>query len=633
MKVKETMRIGGVELKNRFVLAPLKTALNNPGGRVTAEAEAFYRRIAHGGTALLILEPAAVSPQGVEHPKQLRMHADEHIKELEKLIQSVHKGGSLAAIHLNHAGRAANPKVIGGSPLAPSVMTCPTTGAEATELSDGQIKQIIEDFGLAARRATIAGVDFIELQCGHGYLISQFYSLRTNRRNDKWGEPGKFVNEVLDRVMDAAGSTPVIARISGKEFVEGGLGPDNQSGLFALLGQKGVSALHVGFGNSCDSPAWYFGHMALPEEPQYEILREIRSLISIPVIAAGRMGYPERIEKVMDEGMADCIALGRPLIADPDFPNKMMKGQTDSILLCGSCLQACLRKVRSADPIACMANPWVTASPSQPTKYPKRVMVVGAGPAGIAAAVAASQRGHKVSVYEERDFIGGQFAFAVRPKGKTTMSRVLKGMQDRLKQSNVAVHMTQRVTAEFVLRESPDLLILATGARQKIPEIEKIETQYLMTAFDFFEQTKTVKGNRVLVLGAGMVGMEVAEMLLSMGKEVVACRRSDVIGSDMDPITRNLMMKRIADHPKLTLMPSTRLIAFTPKGVRATHKEKEVMLDPFNTVIVCSGMVPEDALTEALKEFKGERRIIGDAAAPATIEAAFEQGLAVGNGI
>gem|GEM_PF-4114864 len=345
------------------------------------------------------------------------------------------------------------------------------------------------------------------------------------------------------------------------------------------------------------------------------------------------MGYPERIEKVMNEGMADCIALGRPLIADPDFPNKMLHGEPDSILLCGACLQACLKKVRSATPIECMANPWVTASPPGPATPPKRVMIVGAGPAGMAAAVTASARGHKVSLFEQRDFTGGQFAFAVKAEGKTTMSRVLKGMIGRLQQSNVSIHLKQKVTADFVMRESPDVLILATGARQSVPEIEGIEAQYVMTAFEFYEKNKKVKGDRILVLGAGMVGMEVAETLLSEGKEVVACRRSDAIAIDMDPITRNLMLKRIADHPRLKLMPSTKLLDFTPQGVKVIYKGEEIILDPFDTVIICSGMEPDNALAEALKEFRGEKRLIGDAAEPANIEAAFVQGVTAGSEI
>ncbi len=633
MPVQGSFSLGGVKLGNRFVLAPVKTALNNPGGKATQEAEAFYRRIAEGGTSLLILEPSAISPEGVEHPKQLRIHKDEHVQELEKLIQAIHEGGALAAVHLNHAGRAANPKVIGGSPLAPSVMMCPTTGAEAMELSHDQIVGIIGDFEAATRRALKAGADFIELQCGHGYLISQFFSSRTNKRSDPWGDNGKFVDEVLGRVMEAAGSTPVIARISGKEFVDGGLDPENQAGLFKLFERKGVSALHVGFGNSCDNPAWYFGHMALPEEPQNMILKKIRSMISLPVIVAGRMGYPERIEKVMEEGLADCIALARPLIADPDFPKKMISGQGDSILLCGACLQTCLKNVKSGAPIACMANPWVTTPTPQPTKKPKRVMVVGSGPAGIAAAAHASERGHEVSLYEQREFLGGQFALAVRPIGKTTMSRVLKGMLDRLARSKVSVHKDLKATPELVEKENPDVLIMATGSRQKIPDIEGIESQYLMTSYEFFEKTKEIQGEKVLVIGAGMVGMEVAEMLLSEGKEVVACRRSDVIGADMDPISKKLMMKRVADNPKLTLMPTTKLIAFTPEGVRAIHKEKDVLLGPFGTTIICSGMESENSLAKALQNFKGAIHVIGDAAEPANIEAAYTQGISIGNRI
>jgi 2,4-dienoyl-CoA reductase-like NADH-dependent reductase (Old Yellow Enzyme family) len=247
MKCQESISLGPVELKNRFVLAPMKTALNNPGGCVTFESESFYRRLTQGGTALLILEPASVSIEGVEHHKQLRIHDDNHIKELKKLVHAIHEEGAAAAIHLNHAGRAANPKAISSAPLAPSAMTCPATGIEAMELSSAQIVRIIDDFGLAAERAAAAGADLIELQAGHGYLLSQFYSKRTNKRDDQWGNSNKFVNEVLDSVMNAAGPVPVIVRVSGKEFVEEGLDPENQRELFALLEQQGVSALHVGF--------------------------------------------------------------------------------------------------------------------------------------------------------------------------------------------------------------------------------------------------------------------------------------------------------------------------------------------------------------------------------------------------
>ncbi len=633
MNVGDGFQLNQLLLKNRFVMAPLKTALNQPGGKVTEEAEAFYERIGLGGTALIVLEPAAVSPNGVEHPKQLRIHDDEHVEELRKLVDAAHRGGSLAAIHLNHAGRAANPKVIGGSPLAPSAMVCPTTGAEARALTAEEIERIIEDFGSAARRAVEAGADVIELQCGHGYLVSQFLSQRTNGRPDRWGEGLVFAGEVLDRVIAGAGTVPIIVRISGKEFVEGGLDPENQAEFLATLEGRGVTALHVGFGNSCDNPAWYFGHMALPEQPQIDCLRALRSKTTLPMIVAGRMGYPDRIREVLGSGLVDLIGLARPLVADPDFPNKMMRGDEDSILLCGACLQACLGKVKSGAPIECMANPWVTVEVGQSTDSPKTVMVVGSGPAGIAAAITASQRGHKVTLYEQKESLGGQFAFAVQPKSKNTMSRMLEAMLGRLRRSEVVVHQGTTVSPELITRETPDVVIVATGAHQRRPEIDGLSRQEVITSFEFFENSDGIKGNRILILGAGMVGLEVAEMLLAQGKIVVACRRSDTIGADMDPISRKMMLHRIGDHPNLTLMPGTTLTAFTNREVEAIRDGESLVMESFDTVILCSGMEPETALADHLQDFPGEVVIIGDADTPSNIDHAFSQGVAAGNRI
>lgn len=631
MNVGDRFQLDRLSLKNRFVMAPLKTALNQPGGKVTEEAKGFYERIGRGGTALIVLEPAAVSPDGVEHPKQLQIHDDGYVEDLKRIVDAAHRGGSLVAIHLNHAGRAANPKVIGGPPVAPSAMACPTTGTEAKALSAEKIEQIIEDFGSAARRAVDAGADVIELQCGHGYLVSQFLSERTNRREDRWGDRTLFVSGVLDQVLEKASLVPVIVRISGKEFVEGGLDPENQAGFLTSLEGLGVTALHVGFGNSCDNPAWYFGHMALPEQPQIECLRSLRAKTSLPVIVAGRMGYPDRIRELLGGELADLIGLARPLIADPDFPNKMMRGDEDSILLCGACLQACLGKVKSGVAIACMANPWVTTPVLQSTDLPKTVMVVGSGPAGIAAAITAAKRGHHVSLYEQKDTLGGQFAFAVQPESKNTMSRMLEGMVGRLWRSDVIVETGTRVFRDLVIREVPDVVVVATGALQSRPEIENLSSQHVITSFEFFENSGRVRGDRILVLGAGMVGLEVAEMLLAQGKTVVACRRSEIIGADMDPISRKMMLNKIGDHPDLTLMPGTTLKVFTNRGVEAVRDGNRVEMAPFDTVILCSGMAPETSLIDELEDYPGEIITIGDADVPSNIDHAFGQGVALGN--
>ncbi len=625
--------IGGKTLANRFVLAPIKTALNEPGGRTTAAAMRFYRRIAEGGTALLILEPAAIASSGIEHPKQLRLFQDEHISGIRSLVDAVHEQGARVAVHLNHAGRAANPSVVGHPPVAPVATECPATGAVATALREEQIRELIDDFGSAAMRAAAAGADFIELQMGHGYLVHQFMSPRTNQRTDRWADPELFARGVLASVLAGAGSTPVVVRISGNEFVEGGLDPANQVWLLDLLAAEGVAAVHIGFGNSCDNPAWYFGHMALPEQPQIDAFEAIRRHTSLPLIGTGRLGDPSRLKAVLERELIDAVGLARPLLADPDFPRKWIAGDHERILQCGACLQACLAHVRSAQPIACMANPWVTAPEEAPVMHTKRVMIVGAGPAGIGAAITAADRGHDVVLYEQHDYLGGQFAFAIRPSGKSSMARVLKGMLSRLDQSHVRVRLSKRVTREEVERESPDVLIVATGARQPIPEIQGLGSQHVITSYEFFEGEKSIEGDRVLIVGAGMVGVEVAEMAAAMGKNVVACRRSNVIGADMDPISRKLTMKRIQADGHIQLLPSTQLQTFTSDGVEALVDGKPTRMEAFDTVIVCSGTEPEASLVTEANGLAPDIRVIGDAAEPANIETAFAQGIAAGREI
>jgi len=630
MKAGDEFQLQGLRLKNRFVMAPLKTALNHPGGRVSADAEKFYERIALGGTALMILEPAAVSPSGVEHPKQLRIHDEEHVGELRRLVDAAHRGGAVAVIHLNHAGRAANPKVIGGSPLAPSPMKCPTTGANAAALSGEEIEKIVSDFGEAADRAVRAGADALEIQCGHGYLLGQFFSPRTNHREDRWVAGGVFAVEVLKKVMENSRGLPIIARISGSEFVEGGLDPENQQDLLTVFERLRIAALHVGFGNSCDNPAWYFGHMALPEAPQIEVLRKIRASTELPLIFTGRMGDPDRIREVLGASLADLIGLARPLVADPEFPEKMIAGNEDRIMPCGACLQACLSRVRSAQPIACMLNPWQDEESATPGNR-KRVLVAGGGPAGIAAAVTAARRGHAVRLFEQRKRLGGQFVFAVAPESKSGMSRMLKGMLRRIEHSEVEVHKGVLVTSGLIRDENPDVVIVATGARQRRPDIEGLESRHVITSFEFFEDPGKIRGDRILVLGAGMVGLEVSEMLLAQGKTVVACRRSESIGADMDPISRKMLLHRIGEHPNLRLMPGTTLVAFRDDGVEAIHNGEAVVLEPFDTVVLCSGMEPENTLVEALEGFEGEIIVVGDAGEPSSIEHAFREGVAAGS--
>jgi len=623
--------LGTLSLPHRLLVAPLKTARCAPGGEVTDDLLAFYRQLARGGAAMVITEPCAVLPSGREHPRQLAIHEDRHVAGLARVVETLHRGGALACCHLNHAGRAANPKA-GGVPLAPSPASCPTTGQEARALTEQEIREIVAAFREGARRAREAGYDAIEVQLGHGYLVAQFLSPRTNRRDDAWGgDVGRrlrFAREVLAAVREGAGALPVIARVSASEMVEGGLRPADLAPLLALLEELGVAAVHAGMGNACEAPPWYYGHMALPEAPQDEAIAGIAGRTRLPVIAAGRMGDPDRIERLL-AGPIEAVALGRAMLADPEFPRKMLEGKADEIVACGGCLAGCLAEVKAGRPLGCIVNPRVgRPDPLPPAERAKKVLVAGGGPAGIAAALFLAERGHRVILCEEGKELGGQFALAWRAPGKERMRRPLAGLVAALRRSPVEVRLETRVTPELAVELAVDEVIVATGARPVLPPVPGLAEAGAITGVEYFARRPALHG-RVLVLGGGMIGMEAAETIAEDGAEVLVVELLDEIARDMEPITRKLMLGRIARLP-IEVRTGTRLVRVEDDGVLLEGSEgKEERLPPFDAIVVAVGTRPRAELAEELERRGIPHRVIGDAAQPARVLEATRSALAV----
>ena len=252
----EAFELGGLSLANRFVFPPIKTAYGTPDGHVTDRHLTYYRQITKNGPGLLILEPVAVTADGKEHPKQLCIHLPESAYHIKKIVDVIHAQNRLACLHLNHAGAAANPKATGGKPKAPSVITCPTSGQEAESLTETEIKSIVKGYRSAAEKAAGAEFDAIEIQGGHGYLVSQFLNRKINKRTDRYGEkPLLFAEEVLMAVTKGAPGIPCILRISGSEMSpEFGISPEDLAPLLKLAEERGCCTIHVGMGSSCFSP-------------------------------------------------------------------------------------------------------------------------------------------------------------------------------------------------------------------------------------------------------------------------------------------------------------------------------------------------------------------------------------------
>ncbi len=614
-KLFERYRSGQLTLANRFVFPPIKTAYGGPDGKVTPRQLAFYRRISKNGPGIVVLEPVAVTADGREHPKQLCVHLPDSAGELKKIVEAIHGENRLACLHLNHAGAAANPMVIGGPAKAPSPVACPSKEQSARALSSEEIERILEGYRSAAEKAVRAGFDLIEIQAGHGYLISQFLNGLVNKRGDRYGrERLAFAEEALAAVREGAPDIPFMVRISGDEMsAEFGIARSDLSPFLGLAESKGAWAVHVGMGSSCFSPPWYFHHASLPEQPQLDALSWVRRQCALPVIAAGRMGRIEKVNRVLEKDLADLIALGRPLLADPDLIEKWRRKDYDGVRACGYCLQGCLHRMKNKQPLGCNLNPEIGLPELTPTAAPKKVLVAGGGPAGLSAAACLARKGHRVILAEKSDRLGGQFELAWKAPGKESMRMGLEQLKREAETKAESVLTNTPADVALMEKVKPDLLVWAVGAVPFIPRIEGLETQNAMTAVDFFNDGKKIAGPRVLIVGAGRTGLEIAEALGKSQLQVTATKRTDPVGSMMEAITRKLILMRLDRMENVKLVPRTTILAFSRDGVAVETDGEKRNLEPFQTVILASGMRPASGPSDEIKDMVAEVVAIGDA--------------------
>ncbi|MGB6064649.1 MAG: FAD-dependent oxidoreductase [Desulfomonilaceae bacterium] len=630
----QSITLGRLNLVNRAVFPPIKTGYGGADGAVTQRQLIFYRQIAANGPGLVILEPVSVSLEGKEHPKQLCVHLPQSAAELARIVEVVHGEDRLVCLHLNHAGAAANPKAAGTKPKAPSSVTCPASGQVYEPLTEQEIKIIIAAYGSAAEKAKAAGFDMIEVQAGHGYLVSQFLNRKINKRPDRYGEDRTlFGRQVWSVVREGAPDIPCILRISGNEMSPDlGLDQEDLRPILEAAHEAGIAAIHVGMGNACFSPPWYFHHMSLQEKPQITALSWVRQQTILPIIVAGRMGEAERIKNILDAGLADLVALGRPLIADPDLLEKRRKGADEDVRHCGYCLQGCLQRVKSGEGLGCNINPLIGQPELEPAPHALKVLVAGGGPAGMCAALYLAGRGHCVTLVEQADCLGGQFCLAWRTPGKATMKRTLDSLERAVTASGASIILGRTVDLNLVKEIRPDLLVWSVGASPNVPEIPGLDTQWGITAVEFLNGAKNVRGPRILVIGAGRVGVEIAELLGQEGYEVVATKRTDSIGSHMETITRNLALKRIGNMPNVTFMPRTVVKEFRTDAVEVEEDGVRAFLEPFQTVVVSTGLLSAQGPAEEIRKEVSKVEIIGDALEVQDIYSATQAGYRVALG-
>jgi 2,4-dienoyl-CoA reductase (NADPH2) len=649
--------INKTKVKNRIVM-PAMGLLYTDDYSFNDRYRAFYRARAHGGVGLMIVGPLAVDLVGSARFMP-GIHQDSHVGPLKEFVDELHKTTDVTVgTQLFHMGRDAFGAVTGIQPIAPSAIQSHLTRETPREMTKDDIETVKEAFAQGARRAKEAGFDYIESVACTGYLISQFLSPITNRRTDEYGgsleNRMRFGVEVIRKIRETVGPDQAIGiRISGEDFVEGGNTNKEAATFAAALEAAGADAINVTGGwhetyipqLTSNVPPGVFVHLA----------RGIKEKVNVPVFASNRLGDPYLAEKVLRAGSADMVCWARPLIADPELPNKAKEGRLDEITWCISCNEGCFDSVFSASPITCVLNPAAGREEEAvvtPAAKKKRVFVAGGGPAGMELALTAARRGHDVTLFEKEERLGGQINLAKAPPGKAELDRIIESMRNRMTHFGVTIRTGTPLSEKMVKDQRPDFLVVATGARPIEISVPGIDKPHVVAAWDVLKGNVADIGRRVVVVGGSATGCETAHLIASMGvpdpetftflmfhnaedteravgllhkagREVTIIDMVDRMADNVGRSARWSLMKALK-LMGVALMPKTKLSEITDDAVIVeTSKGKQTI--PADTVVIAVGAKSVNELS-SVRADGVEVVSIGDAKAPRKIMDAVREG-------
>jgi 2,4-dienoyl-CoA reductase-like NADH-dependent reductase (Old Yellow Enzyme family)/thioredoxin reductase len=581
---------------------------------------------------LIIVEITAVSPEGRVDSRQVSIYSDQFIPGLKRLIDRCHSHGAKIAVQLHHAGRQTIPEVIGGQPVAPSPIPCRVLGVMPRELTIGEVEELVEAYGRAAKRAREVGFDAVEVHGAHGYLVCQFLSAYSNKRTDKYGgsleNRCRFPQEILACIKEMAGADyPLLFRISVQEYVPGGLTLEETRVIARKMQDAGAHCIDVSAGNyetgqMTIQPGW------LPRGCLVSLAEAIKKEVTVPVSVAGRINDPVLANQIIGQGKTDFVSLGRPLLADPELPKKAMEGRLDDLRMCTACCHCTDWVMGNARSITCAVNATVgreEATLLKPAQKPKNVLVIGAGPGGMEAARVAGLRGHKVTLLDKEQKLGGQLNLAAIPPGKEELGNITKFYAVQLPKLGVAVKLGQEARVETVAKMKPDVVVVATGSSTVLPEIAGADLPNVSLARDVISGKKKV-GQKVMVVGGGRVGCETADLLANQGREVTLVRMTGrgPLAGDMGMFTSTMLLAKLRRDGVVT-KPDSCLERITSEGVIVAKEGQSKLLEA-DSVVLSPAPVPDNTLAEQLRDVVPEMHVIGDATKPRGIFEAIHEG-------
>lgn len=627
------LQIRNLCIPNRTVMPPMSTQLGTPSGEVSDAQIAFYQARAAGGTGMIIVEFCCVNQSsGQSEPNQLALESDTHIHGHKRLVNAIKSEGSVACLQLQHGGAAAKrsllktPTTIGPSNIfsrkAPNQLIC-------KGMSHTEIEAMIECFGHSAELGIKAGYQAVELHGAHGYLLTQFMSPRSNKRDDVWGgnETGRleFPRRVIHRVRQAIGNRPLIYRLSADEFCEGGLTIEDMERICPMLVDAGIDAIHVSTGVGPESFDKVLDPMSAPDGWRLPYSRRIRQVCNVPIITVGQIRYPDTAEQALRDGDADLIALGRTLLADPEWSNKARAGNADAIIPCTSC-NFCVANGFAENSIRCANNPATGRELDGEIPQlmaPARAIVLGSGPAGITAALSLAAAGAHTSLLECQNQLGGGLIVSAAPPFKDKLERYRQYLIRQLQASTVNVELGANTSEQDIAARQPDIVVFATGSRSRPHNFNGLDIHNSCDAFDLLNTLPShplpaPDAGPILVLGGGETGCETCEALIAQGYKVILSSRSPArqLARSAEMIYRNDLLQRLLASPQLELICNSELDN-VHGGIAQLRASDEVLNRAISYCVLAQGRDREHRLHDALSTpstgSNFECALIGDA--------------------